>query len=93
MEVQTFCNLFPGSGVTILYRNALLNPILEHINVEISGIDKGLFVKSIKEIFVFDSYLFGKEIGIIGILLEIGIIAIISIIMIMLVYPKVYQRK
>ena len=37
--VQTFCNVFPGSGITVLYRNSLLNPLLDKMNPIIGGLD------------------------------------------------------
>ena len=36
--VQTFCNIFPGTGVTVLYRNVLLNGVLDHIDASIGGV-------------------------------------------------------
>ncbi|MBR3736592.1 MAG: ABC transporter permease, partial [Lachnospiraceae bacterium] len=43
-NVQTVCNLFPGSHVTILLRNALMGGILDHIEENIGGLDNGAFV-------------------------------------------------
>lgn len=91
--IQTLCNIFPGCGMTILYRNALLNPILNHMDGMIGGVDDGLFVESIKKYFVFDSHMFGKNIGVLGINIEIILIAALSIIIIGIVYPRIYQRR
>lgn len=91
--VQTVCNLFPGSGITILYRNGLLNRLLEHIDSGIGGVDEGLFVSTIKEIFVFKPNLFGRSMEIAEINIYIIVIAVVFIIAISVVYPKVYKRK
>ena len=92
-SVQTFCNIFPGSGITILYRNTLLNPILGEIDSNIGGLDNGMFVQAIKETFVFDAQVFGKSLGMQGILNLIYVVAMLSIVAIAIIYPKIYKRK
>ena len=57
-EVQTVCNLFPASQITIMLRNILLNGLLEHINTSLAGADQGMFVLSLKEYFSFQAKLF-----------------------------------
>ena len=56
--VQTVCNLFPASQMTIMLRNILLNGLLEHINTSLQGVDQGMFVLSLKEYFTFQAKLF-----------------------------------
>ena len=56
--VQTVCNLFPASQITIMLRNILLNGLLEHINISLAGVDQGMFVFSLKEYFSFQAKLF-----------------------------------
>ena len=56
--VQTVCNLFPASQITIMLRNILLNGLLEHINTSLAGTDQGMFVLSLKEYFSFQAKLF-----------------------------------
>ena len=56
--VQTVCNLFPASQITIMLRNILLNGLLEHINTSLQGVDQGMFVLSLKEYFSFQAKLF-----------------------------------
>ena len=57
-EIQTVCNLFPASKITIMLRNILLNGLLEHINTRLQGVDQGMFVLSLKEYFTFQAKLF-----------------------------------
>ena len=57
-EVQTVCNLFPASQITIMLRNILLNGLLDHINTSLQGVDQGMFVLSLKEYFTFQAKLF-----------------------------------
>ena len=57
-EVQTVCNLFPASQITIMLRNILLNGLLEHINTSLQGVDQGMLVLSLKEYFTFQAKLF-----------------------------------
>ena len=56
--VQTVCNLFPASQITIMLRNILLNGLLENINRSLAGTDQGMFVLSLKEYFSFQAKLF-----------------------------------
>ena len=57
-EVQTVCNLFPASQITIMLRNILLNGLLDHINTSLQGVDQGMFVLNLKEYFTFQAKLF-----------------------------------
>ena len=57
-EIQTVCNLFPASQITIMLRNILLNGLLEHINTSLQGANQGMFVLSLKEYFTFQAKLF-----------------------------------
>lgn len=91
--VQTFCNLFPGTGVTILYRNVLLNRLLDKMDASIGGLDQGMFVESIKEIFSFDSTVFGKTYGVEEIILYILAAVLVCIAVMVVVYPRIYRRK
>lgn len=91
--VQSFCNVFPGTGVTVLYRNVLLNNLLEKIDVSVGGLDKGLFVQSIKESFSFNSKLFGKVFEVDDIIIYILAVALMCIIAMIIIYPRVYKRK
>lgn len=91
--VQTFCNVFPGSGITVLYRNSLLNPLLDKMNQNIGGLDEGMFVEAMRETFVFDSHLFGQTISRSGVVGMVCIVAVVTTILIGIIYPKIYQRK
>ena len=91
--VQTFCNVFPGSGITVLYRNSLLNPLLDKMNQNIAGLDEGMFVEAMRETFVFDSHLFGQTISRSGVVGMVCIVAVVTTILIGIIYPKIYQRK
>ncbi len=92
-SVQTFCNAFPASGITILFRNALLNDSLSNINDAIGGIDKGLFTKSIKEIFTFHQKVFGHAMDTGETVCYVIGFALLCILVMVIVYPKVYRRK
>ena len=91
--IQTFCNLFPATGITIMYRNTFLNGLLDKINSDIGGVDGGAFVNSFKESFSFEGSLFGNELSIAGIVGYVIAALIICLIAMIIVYPKVYKRK
>ncbi len=63
-RVQTVCNLFPASHVTILLRNALLGGVLDNIDKSIGGVDNGMFVSTVKDIFTFRACMFGNTLEI-----------------------------
>lgn len=56
--VQTVCNIFPASQITIVLRNVLINGLLEHMNTSLNGVEQGMFVTSIKGLFSFKAWLF-----------------------------------
>lgn len=91
--VQTFCNIFPGTGVTVLYRNVLLNGVLDHIDASIGGVDEGMFVESMKEFFAFQTKLFGNELDRNVVAIYVGAFTVLCIVLMVLIYPRVYKRK
>lgn len=91
--VQTVCNLVPGCGVTILYRNALMNPILNRIDEAIGGVDEGAFVAEMRNTFSFKGNLAGHAVGQTGeVLYVLGFLAL-CIVLISVIYPRVYRKK
>ena len=91
-RVQTVCNIFPASHVTILLRNALLNGTLENIDRSIGGIDEGAFVSSIRDIFTFRAKMFGSTLEVSGMSMYTLCIFAISLIAIMVLYSKRYKK-
>lgn len=90
--VQTLCNIFPGSHVTILMRNVLLNGILEHINSQIV-IDNGLFVNSIKNIFVFKANMFGNTVDAAGMLVYTVVFFVVSVLAMIYAFEKIVLKS
>lgn len=91
--VQTFCNLFPASGITILFRNALLNGLLDHVNEVIGGVDEGIFVESIKDIFTFKEKVFGHVMNAGETIWYVTGFTVICILAMVIIYPRIYKRK
>lgn len=56
--IQGFLTLVPGSHIACLYRNLLMNGIIEHIDGALNGVDGGHVVASLKELFALDLNLF-----------------------------------
>ena len=91
--VQTVCNLFPASQITILLRNILLNGLLEHINTSLQGVDQGMFVLSLKEYFSFQAKLFHGYLDMnkmLGYILGVILLCIVAQIMI---YSVSYKKN
>lgn len=92
-EVQTVCNLFPASQITIMLRNILLNGLLEHINISLQGADQGMFVLSLKEYFTFQAKLFKGYLDMnkmLGYILGVILLCIVAQIMI---YSVSYKKN
>ena len=92
-EVQTVCNLFPASQITIMLRNILLNGLLEHINTSLQGVDQGMFVLSLKEYFIFQAKLFKGYLDMnkmLGYILGVILLCIVAQIMI---YSVSYKKN
>ena len=91
--VQTVCNLFPASQITIMLRNILLNGLLEHINTSLAGADQGMFVLSLKEYFSFQAKLFNGYLDMtkmLGYILGVILFCIVAQIMI---YSGNYKKN
>ena len=91
-SVQSVCNVFPASHTTMLLRNTLMNGILDHIDSGIGGVDGGLFVNSVRDVYTFNAYMFGKNVDVKGMILYILFIAVISIVSMIILYSKKYKR-
>ena len=92
-EIQTVCNLFPASQITIMLRNILLNGLLEHINTSLQGVDQGMFVLSLKEYFSFKAKLFHGYLNMnkmLGYILGVILFCIVTQIMI---YSGSYKKN
>ena len=92
-RVQTVCNLFPASHVTILLRNALLGGLLGHIDSGIGGLDNGAFVQALKDLFTFRAHMFGGSLDVPGMLCFVAALFVLSIAVMVFTYSKNYKRK
>ena len=91
--VQTVCNLFPASQITIMLRNILLNGLLEHINTSLQGVDQGMFVLSLKEYFSFQAKLFYGYLGMNKMLEYILGVILFCIVAQIMIYSGSYKRS
>lgn len=91
--VQTIANLFPGSHVTALYRHVLLDGVLDSMNISMNGIDNGILVSNLKDVFSTHLYLFENKIDTIGMVLYTSICAVASVLIISALYNKLYKRR
>ena len=92
-EVQTVCNLFPASQITIMLRNILLNGLLEHINTSLQGVDQGMFVLSLKEYFTFQAKLFNGYLDMNKMLEYILGVILFCIVAQILIYSGSYKKN
>lgn len=91
--VQTVCNLFPASHVTVMFRQLLLRGVVDHINDGIGGVDNGAFADAIRHTFSFEAYLFDGNVTSRTSLMYIGVFAFVCIIIMTVLYSKTYKRK
>ena len=92
-EVQTVCNLFPASQITIMLRNILLNGLLEHINTSFAGADQGMFVLSLKEYFSFQAKLFNGYLDMTKMLEYILGVILFCIVAQIMIYSGSYKKN
>lgn len=91
-NVQTVCNLFPGSHVTILLRNALMGGILDHIDENIGGLDNGAFVNAIRDTFTFKARMFGSAMDSGRMVIYTAALIVVSIGVMIVMYSKRYKK-
>ena len=91
--VQTVCNLFPASQITIMLRNILLNGLLEHINRSFAGADQGMFVLSLKEYFSFQAKLFNGYLDMTKMLEYILGVILFCIVAQIMIYSGSYKKN
>ena len=91
--VQTVCNLFPASQITIMLRNILLNGLLEHINTSLAGVDQGMFILSLKEYFSFQAKLFNGYLDMTKMLEYILGVILFCIVAQIVIYSGSYKKN
>lgn len=91
--VQSFCNIFPASHVTALYRNTLLNGVLDHMDDAIGGLDQGQFCEAMRHVFSFKSLLFGHSFTSVESICYAAAVMLVCMILMVVVYSKTYKRK
>ena len=92
-KMESVCNLFPATQLTVLIKKVILTGTLEGINDKIGGIDNGAFLEGIKNAFSLNARIFGNTCSGTWSLAYIFGMIILSVIAIGILYPKVYQRK
>lgn len=91
--VQTFCSLWPASGICCLLRGSLLNGLLDHLNTELGGIDQGQFTKSIRQVFGFKANVGGSAMNTGSIILYVAVVSAVCLVIDAVIYARVYKRK
>lgn len=91
--IQTVCNIFPASQITIVLRNVLINGLLEHMNTTLDGVDQGMFVTSIKELFSFKARLFDGYLDMTQMLAYITVLILVCVVVQIVVYSRTYKKS
>lgn len=91
--VQTVCNLFPASQITIILRNKLMGGVLDSFNASIGGLDNGIFVDTLKEIFTFKAHLFDADLGVGAMFLYILCAIAVCLVIQVVLYAGTYKKK
>ena len=91
-NVQTFCNLFPATHVTVAIRNILMNGVVNKINDSLGGVDNGLFIESIKSSFSFNSQMFGHSLSMTQSIVYILALIGVSLVFMVGAFSKTYKR-
>ena len=91
--VQTFCNLFPASQITIVLRNVLLNGTLDSINASIGGVDGGMFVETIRDLFSFKACMFDGFLNVREMLVYVTAGIVVCVAGMIVAYAKTYKKQ
>ena len=92
-SVQTICNLFPATHVTVAIRNILMRGVLESMDSSIGGMDGGMFMDVIKDSFSFSARMFENNLSMRSSLTYIMIITAASMLVMICAYSKTYRRR
>lgn len=92
-SVQTVCNLFPASHVTIILRNLLMNGLLDYMDSSIGGLDNGMYVETIKNVFSFKAHMFNSDLEINSMILYVAVAIVVCVAAQIVVYSKTYKKK
>lgn len=92
-RIQTICNLFPATGVTVMLRYFCLTGILDEMDRKIGGVDGGAFAESLRSMFSFRSNFFGREVSIAQTSIYVMAATAVFLGILMFVYPKVYKKR
>ena len=91
--IQTFCNIFPATHVTIVIRNVLMRGVLENFDASTGGIDNGAFTGALREIFTFNAKMMGNDLKISSSVIYILVFTLVSLIAMIIIYSKTYRRN
>ncbi len=92
-KIQTLCNLFPASQLCALLRNMLLTGCLNEMDRSIGGVDNGLFVDSIRQSMTFNASVFEKSLPVNVMCIYIGIFTLLSLLVMIFLYTRVYKKN
>lgn len=92
-SVQTVCNFFPASHVTVMIRKMLLGGVLDHMNDSVNGLDGGMMKEGLSEGYglyarMFETNLTTGQ----NLIYVVGALAVCLIVMV-IVYTKTNKRK
>ena len=62
-QIQTAVNLVPGSQVTGMMRNILMQPAIDNIDQKLAGLDNHSFAQSMSDTFALKLNIFGNEVS------------------------------
>lgn len=91
--IQTFCNLFPATGITVMLKNIILAGVLDNMDKCIGGVDNGIFVEVMRREFGFAGRLFSKDMSLGTTSIYIIATTLVFIIAIAASYSKFYKKK
>lgn len=91
--IQYIANIIPGSHITCLFRNYLMQGPLEFINSNLAGYDGGMFMKTMKDIFSFKLNFFGQEIGIHIMYIYVTVTIVVCLVLNLVLYKLSSKRR
>ena len=92
-SVQTVCNFFPASHVTVMIRKMILGGVLDHMNDSVNGLDGGMMKEGLSEGYGLYAHMFETNLTTgQNLIYVMGALAVCLIVMV-IVYTKTNKRK
>ncbi|MDD7266827.1 MAG: ABC transporter permease [Lachnospiraceae bacterium] len=91
--IQTVCNLFPATGITVLFRDILTMPAINRLADALPQARRTQFVEEMRAAFGYELQWGGHGIGRMGIVIFVSAGILLCLGLLVLIYSGMYRKK